>query len=280
MATNPVGADEPQEKEGPIAESGRLRDQADQARLVAVQLVGSLGLGYLGQVMSSAELMTVAIGRWLRLDYDRFVLSPSHYVTTVYAVASVLGLLDDETLETYGRDGSHLETIGSERTPLVDYTCGSLAQGLSVGIGYTLADRLKGSDARTLVFCSDGEMEEGQTWEAAIFAAHHHLTAVTVLVDCNDSQVDGPVSSVTSIEPIKEKWEAFGWDAHEVDGHDPDAIWDAMTAPRDNRPRVVVARTSPSAGLEAMGSTDDAHFIKLSDGLKARLREELLARSS
>lgn len=254
--------------------------QADQARLVAVQLVGSLGLGYLGQVMSSAELLTVAMGRWLRPETDRFVLSPAHYVTAVYAVGGVLGLLDEETLATYGRDGSHLETIGTERTPLVDYTCGSLAQGLSVGIGYTLADRLAGSAARTLVFCSDGEMEEGQTWEAAIFAAHHRLSALTVLVDCNNSQVDGPVSSVTSLEPIMAKWEAFGWDADEVDGHDPNAIWGAMSAARDDRPRVIVARTSPSAGLKAMGETLDAHFVTLSDDLQTSLRTELLERSS
>lgn len=263
-----------------MIEEEDLARYADQARLAAVELVGSLGLGYLGQVMSSAELLTVAMGRWLRSDVDRFILSPAHYVTGVYAVASVLGWLDGEALSTYGRDGSVLETIGTERTPFVDFTCGSLAQGLSVGIGYSLADRLAKSDARTLVFSSDGEMEEGQTWEAALFAAHHGLGSLTLLLDCNDSQVDGPVSSVTSIEPVTAKWEAFGWDAREVDGHSVDALWAAMSDDRDDRPRVIVARTSPTAGLDALEGTVDAHFVKLSDELTNSLTDELAGRTS
>lgn len=259
------------------AELGR---QADEARLVAVRLVGSLGLGYLGQVMSSAELLTVALGRWLRPGVDRFVLSPAHYVTGVYAVGAVLDLLDGERLSTYGQDGSDLETIGTERTPLVDFTCGSLSQGLSVGIGYALADRLRGSDARTLVLVSDGEMEEGQLWEAAIFGAHQRLDSLTVLLDCNDSQVDGPVSSVTTLEPIAAKWEAFGWETDEVDGHDPGAILSALSSPSEGKPKVVVARTSPSAGLDALDGTVDAHFVKLSPDLEESLERELSGRSS
>jgi transketolase len=251
-----------------------LSGQADAARQVAVRMVGSLGLGYLGQVASSAELLTVVLGRWLRSGVDRFVLSPSHYVTAVYAVGSVLGLLEED-LDTYGREGSRLETIGTERTPLVDFTCGSLGQGLSVGIGYALADRLTDSDARTLVFCSDGEMEEGQTWEAALFAAHQRLTRLTVLLDCNDSQVDGPVSSVTTLEPLAAKWEAFGWEAREIDGHDPGAIWTALAAPFQDRPRVVVARTSPTKGLDALRGTQNAHFVTVSAELEQRLIDDL-----
>ena len=143
-----------------------LTDVPTKARITAVELVGSVGLGYLGQVLSSAELMTATLGDLVRPYTDRFILSPAHYVTAVYAVGAELGLLDRKELIHYGIDGAALETIGSERTPLVDFTCGSLAQGLSVGIGYALADRLAGTGARTAVFASDGEMEEGQTWEA------------------------------------------------------------------------------------------------------------------
>ena len=259
-----------QQQNEQIPDAKELSRKADQARMVAVELVGSLGLGYLGQVASSAELLTVAMGTWLRPGVDRFVLSPAHYVTSVYAVGTVLGLLDVD-LDTYGEDGTQLETIGTERTPLVDFTCGSLAQGLSVGIGLALADRLGGSDARTMVFCSDGEMEEGQTWEAALFAAHQGLDSLTVAIDCNGSQVDGPVSSVVSIEPLAAKWDAFGWEVHEVDGHDPAAIWPALTASTGKRPSVVVARTSPTTGLEALGETENAHFITLSKELETSL---------
>src|SRR3972149_3429475 len=119
-----------------------LTDVPTKARITAVELVGSVGLGYLGQVLSSAELMTATLGDLVRPYTDRFILSPAHYVTAVYAVGAELGLLDRKELIHYGIDGAALETIGSERTPLVDFTCGSLAQGLSVGIGYALADRL------------------------------------------------------------------------------------------------------------------------------------------
>ena len=255
-----------------------LRGVPDRARLTGVDLVGRLGLGYLGQVFSSAEILTAILGHAMRPE-DRFVLSPSHYVTAMYAVSVELGLLDPNELDTYGLDGSALETIGSERTPVADFTCGSLAQGLSVGIGYALANRLAGAGARTIVFGSDGEMEEGQTWEAALFAAHHGLGDLTLILDCNDSQVDGPVSSVTTIEPLAEKWSAFAWSAISVDGNDLDEVIAALDQP-SGAPKVVVARTTATAGLRALDGLDDAHFMKLDDDLSRTLADELEERVS
>lgn len=248
-----------------------------KARISAVEMVGGLGLGYLGQVFSAAEILTVLLGYYVRPGLDRFVLSPSHYVTAMYAVAAELGLLDREELSAYGQDGSALETIGSEQTPVVDFTCGSLAQGLSVGIGYALANRLAGTGARSVVFGSDGEMEEGQTWEAAMFAAHRGLNDLTLVIDCNDSQVDGPVSSVTTIEPIVEKWSAFGWDALEVDGHALDQLTEALDTPAD-KPKVIVARTTATASLGTLDGLDDAHFIKIDGDMKQALADELAGR--
>lgn len=255
---------------------GEVASVPTRARLTAVEMVGGLGLGYLGQVFSSAEILTVLLGGYVRPG-DRFVLSPSHYVTAMYAVAAELGHLDRQLLEGYGKDGSALETIGSELTPIADFTCGSLAQGLSVGIGYALANRLAGAGARTVVFGSDGEMEEGQTWEAAMFAAHHGLGDLTLVLDCNDSQVDGPVSSVTTIEPIAHKWRAFGWQAVEVDGHDLAKIAAALDRPSDP-PKVVVARTTATAGLGTLEGLDDAHFIKIDEALRGSLADELTGR--
>lgn len=249
----------------------------NRARITAVEMVGELGLGYLGQVFSAAEILTALMGHYVRPDTDRFVLSPSHYVTAMYAVGVELGLLDRGALATYGVDGSDLESIGSERTPLADFTCGSLAQGLSVGIGYSLANRLAGNGARSVVFGSDGEMEEGQTWEAAMFAAHHHLADLTLVIDCNDSQVDGPVSMVTTIEPVADKWRAFGWHVFEVDGHDLAAVIEALEEPT-TRPKVVAARTTATADLAALDGLDDAHFIKIDEGLKSSLTDELSER--
>lgn len=249
---------------------------ATRARITAVHMVGSLGLGYLGQVFSSAEILTALMGHYLEPG-DRFVLSPSHYATAMYAVAIELGQLDRELVRDYGQDGSPLETIGSELTPVVDFTCGSLAQGLSVGIGYALASRLTGGGVRTVVFGSDGEMEEGQTWEAAMFAAHHGLSDLTLTIDCNNSQVDGRVSYVTTIEPLTDKWSAFGWTALEVDGHDLGQLLTALEAETD-RPKVIVAKTTPTAGLDAIDDLDDAHFMKVDGPLRNAMVDELAER--
>jgi transketolase len=255
-----------------IAELGSV---ATRAKATAVRLVGSQGLGYLGQALSSAELLTGILGRHVRPGHDRFVLSPSHYVTGMYAVAAELRLLDPEELDAYGVDGSDLETIGSERSPVADFTCGSLAQGLSVAIGYALADRVRGEERRTAVLSSDGEMEEGQTWEAAMFAAHHALDAITVVLDCNDSQVDGPVSSVTTIEPVAAKWEAFGWEVVEIDGHDIAQVVAALDRPPTGRPRVIVARTTATGRLAGLEGDQDVHFVKLDPALTQSLLAEL-----
>src|SRR5215469_13983734 len=173
---------------------------ADVIRLRAVRMVAPHGFGYLGQALSSAELFAT--------------LYPGHYIIAAYAAAPEAGLLDEESLASYGFDDSALEAIGTERSPAVDLTGGSLGMGLSGAVGLALADRLQGrADARVFAIVSDGELEEGQVWEAALFAAHNRLGSLTVLLDANDSQVDGPVSSITTLEPIAAKWESFGWAA-------------------------------------------------------------------
>jgi len=204
----------------PKADPASLRKLATRIRLNATRMVAIQGFGYLGQALSSAEIFAVLFGGgFLRPGRDRFVLSPGHYVISLYAVAAELGLIDAAELASYGKDGVKLEAIGSERTPSVDLVCGSLGQGLSGAIGFALAARLAGEDRRTFAFVSDGELEEGQTWEAAMFAAHHRLDRLIVLIDANNSQDDGPVTSVTTLEPIADKWRAFGWRACDVDGH-------------------------------------------------------------
>jgi len=247
-------------------------------RLHAVRMVAPQGFGYLGQALSSAEEVA-ALFAVARPGLDRLVCSPGHYVIGFYAAAAETGLLPEEALASYGQDGSALEAIGSERTPVLDYVCGSLGQGLSAAVGFALSDRLRGRAARTFVLVSDGELEEGQVWEAAMFAAHHRLAALTVLLDANNSQVDGPVDSITTIEPIPAKWAAFGWAAAEVDGHDVAAVIAALTAAeRSTRPAVVICRTSTRRGLDCLPPDADGHFIKLPAGLAAAAERELTVR--
>ncbi|MEU6375768.1 1-deoxy-D-xylulose-5-phosphate synthase N-terminal domain-containing protein [Streptomyces sp. NPDC046909] len=253
-------------------------DLARRIRLRAVQMVAPHGFGYLGQALSGAEQMAVLHTGFFRRGTDRFVCSPGHYIIAAYAVAREAGELTDEQLAAYGQDGAELEAIGTERTPGVALTCGSLAQGLSGAVGFALADRLRGAEGErtTYVLVSDGEVEEGQTWEAALFAGHHRLSDVVVLLDANDSQVDGPVSSITTIEPLGDKWRAFGWHVEEVDGHDPAQIRAALDRARDDdRPAVVISRTSTVHGLDCLPPDADGHFIKLPAPLAARALAEL-----
>src|SRR5579872_2634685 len=162
-----------------------LRRLATKIRLSATRMVAIQGFGYLGQAFSSAEIFAVLFGGgFVRRGRDRFVLSPGHYVIGLYATCAELGLLEPRELESYGKDGALLEAIGTERTPLVDLVCGSLGQGLSGAIGFALAAHLAGEERDIYAFLSDGEMQEGQTWEAAMFAAHncHRMGRLVVVV--------------------------------------------------------------------------------------------------
>jgi transketolase len=243
-------------------------------------MVARHGFGYLGQVLSSAEMFATLYGSAVRYGTDRIVVSPGHYVIAAFAAAAEMGLADDALLAQYGQDGSAVEAIGTERTPLLDYTCGSLGQGLSAAVGFAIADRILGhADTRTYAMISDGEVQEGQVWEAAMFAGHHHLDRVTVLLDANNSQVDGPVDEITTIEPLADKWNAFGWDAFDVDGHDVTAIQAALGRSIEaERPQVVICRTSTRHGLACLPLDADGHFIKLDPDLAAAAIAELEGR--
>jgi transketolase len=260
-----------------VPDPGRL---ATAIRLRAVHMVAPHGLGYLGQALSSAE-QVAALFAIMKPGSDRLVCSPGHYVIGVFAAAAELGLLTEDEARGYGRDGSPIEAIGTERSPVMDYVCGSLGQGLSAAVGFALSDRLRGINRATFAMVSDGELEEGQVWEAAMFAAHHRLTRLTVLLDANNSQVDGPVDAITTLEPITAKWEAFGWEAAEVDGHDIAAVLASLRpSGGGDRPRVRVYRTSTVHGLACLPPDADGHFIKLPPDLAARARAELTGRLS
>lgn len=162
-------------------------------------MVAREGFGYLGQALSAAELFASLYVGALTPD-DELVVSPGHYAIAHYAAGVEVGRIDEAELATYGVDGSRLESIGTERTPGLSVTCGSLGQGLSVAAGLALGAKLQDASKFTYAVVSDGEMEEGQTWEAALFAAHHGLSKLIVLLDRNDSQVDGPTHTVTTLE--------------------------------------------------------------------------------
>jgi transketolase len=194
------------------------------------------------------------------------LLSVGHYAIAVYAAMEKLGYFDKALLDTYSTDGSVIEMIGSELTPGFEITGGSLAQGLSQGVGLAIAAKLRNHPWRTVVFMSDGELEEGQTWEAAMVAKHHKLDNLLAIVDVNGMQADGRIEDVTGILPIAEKWQAFGWNVIEIDGNHLDAV---ITAVEDcfkpnGKPTMIVSNTVMGNGVSQLHGKLDVHYVKWS----------------
>ncbi len=242
-----------------------VRRAAWRIRRRALDMIAREGFGYLGQALSAAEIFAALYVDVLKAT-DDLVVSPGHYAIVHYGAGVEVNRISADELETYGVDGSSLESIGTEHTPGLSATCGSLGQGLSVAAGLALGARLKQEDKFVYALISDGEMEEGQTWEAALFSAHHELNNLVVLLDRNDSQVDGPTHQVTTLEPVPDKWAAFGWDVQAVDGHDVAELRRALRAAAEaDRPSVIIAETWTLSGLDHLLPDEaDGHFLKVS----------------
>jgi transketolase len=198
---------------------------------------------------------------------DRFLLSPAHYALALYATLVETGRLAAGALERFNRDGSSVEMIGAEHSPGMETTAGSLGQALSVGVGRALGRRRRDAGGRVWALLSDGEFQEGQTWEALAVAAHHRLDNLGVYVDANGHQCDGPVEGVLGIEPLADKARAFGWRAHEVDGHDVEALAAPAREPPDGRPLLVIARTRPWQGIPSLRArVPKFHYVRFRPG--------------
>jgi transketolase len=199
-------------------------------------------------------------------DRDRFFLSPAHYALGLYATLCEVGRLEDDVLGNVNADGSTLEMIGAEHSPGFEATTGSLGQALSVAVGQALVRKRFGRPGHVWVLISDGELEEGQTWEALQAAVNFKLDNLTILLDANGLQVDGWVKNIMNIEPIPVKVRAFGCKTVEVDGHDPAAIAAAMSERESERPLFVVCRTSPSRGVPSLENRHQLHYIRFRPG--------------
>jgi transketolase len=261
-----------------------LEDLAGQARRVrahVVRMVAEIRVGYLLQGLGAADIFTALYFDELNLDpsdptwaeRDRFILSTAHNTALLYATFAERGLIAVEALKTYTRDGSPLEVNASERMgPIVEATCGSLGQGLSVAVGMALSLRRRGSDARVYVVLGDGELQEGQVWEAALSAGSHGLDNLCLIVDRNYLQVEGHTDKVVAMDPIDAKFAAFGWDAVLIDGNDLGRITDALDQARrvKGRPSAIVAKTRPGAGVPFLeGQMAHVAFISQEDADRA-----------
>jgi transketolase len=282
----------------------QVKRRAHRVRQRAAKVVAQNNGGYFIQANGSAEIMTTLFSRLMDLgpstgpmvpsafdgvptgkddligdvylgDRDRFYLSPAHYALGLYATLVEVGRLGEDVLDEANADGSTLELIGAEHSPGFSSTTGSLSQALSVAIGQALARQRYNRPGHVWAFISDGELEEGQTWEALASASNFGLENLTVLLDANGLQVDGWVKDVMNIEPIPQKVAAFGWTAIEVDGHDPEAIATAATSREPGKPLMVICRTDPAHMVPSLHGRHQLHYIRFRDGEAQAMSSDL-----
>ena len=233
-------------------------------------MLAAAGSGHPGGSLSAVEILCALYFRILRHnpqdpawpDRDRFILSKGHGVPALYAVLAECGYLPAEELTTLRKVGSRLQghpLAGSP--PGVEMSAGSLGQGLSYSIGQALAARLDGRDYRVYCLLGDGELDEGQVWEAAMAASHYSLDNLTAIVDRNRIQNDDFCENMMRTDPLPDKWRAFGWHVQEVDGHDLSQVIEALEKARDARgqPAVVIAHTVKGKGVSFMENNPEWH---------------------
>ena len=258
-------------------EAPSLAERARNIRRHALRMGQVQGQGYVGQALGAADLLAVAYFRALRIDpcnpeweqRDRFYLSIGHYAIALYAALIEAGVIPEEELETYGSDDSRLPMSGmAAYTPGMEITGGSLGHGLGIAVGACLALKRKGSDSWVYNLLSDGELNEGSTWEAAMSASHWRLDNLIAIVDVNNQQADGHSSEVLAFEPIVDRWQAFGWFVQRVDGNDLDALvtaFDQARAHPDAQPRVIICDTRMGKGVPFLENRDKTHFIRVDE---------------
>ncbi len=196
-------------------------------------------------------------------EYDRLFIAPAHYALVAYATLIETGRMAPEGLEMFNKDGSSVEMIGAEHSPGMEVHNGTLGIGLSTAAGLAWGRARRGETGRTWVFMSDGEVQEGQTWEAIQAAAHHRIDNLYAIMDVNDQQCDGAMSSVMEVRDIQAKIEAFGGVAVWIDGHDPDAMRAALKTPHEGKPLIILARTDPTKGMAPlMARFPRLHYVR------------------
>jgi len=262
-----------------------LKQKAKELRREIVQMLACAGSGHTGGSLSAADIVTAlyfsvmnhnpADPKWA--ERDRFVLSKGHAAPVLYASLALSGYFEKGLLCTLRRLGSPLQGHPcSKKLPGVEISTGSLGQGLSIANGMALGLRLDGFGARVYCLLGDGETQEGQVWEAAMTASHYRLDNLCAVIDNNGLQIDGRCCDVMNIEPIVDKWQAFGWHVLDIDGHDMKAIVNAFheASQVKGKPTMIVARTVKGKGVSLFEGKVEYHgIVPTQDELKIALRE-------
>lgn len=258
-----------------VGHNTHLEERAYRIRRYAVRMGEVQGQGYVAQALDIADVLAVSYFHAMRYQAedprwegrDRFLLSNGHYAIALYAALIEADILPEEELETYGADDSRLPMSGmAHYTPGMEITGGSLGHGLTIAVGMALGLKRKASSSFVYNLFSDGELDEGATWEAALSAAHWRLDNLIAIVDVNNQQADGPSQSMLGFEPLADKWRAFGWHAQRVDGNDLDALVAAFDAARNlaqPQPRIIIADTKMGKGVPFLEAREKNHFIRV-----------------
>ncbi len=247
-----------------------LQKLALEIRIGIVEQIRARGFGHIGGSLSIADALAVLYGKVMRYDpqnprwpeRDKLVCSKGHAGPAVYAALAISGFFPYEELKTLNQPGTHLPShCDKNKTPGVDMTTGSLGQGTSLAVGIALGDKLKGRDSKTYLFVGDGESDEGQVWEAAMFTAAKRLTNIVWLVDDNKKQLDGYTQDVLPLFDLAAKFAAFGFDAQRVDGNDVGQVYAALTAPVGDKPRAIILDTVKGKGIPEVENTLGNHSM-------------------
>jgi transketolase len=246
---------------------------SQKIRKIILQQSRRAGVGHIGSSLSVADLLAALYGTSLKItdpqdpDRDRFVLSKGHASLALYAALHLKGWLSQEMLDTYCQDNTLLGVHPERNLPGVDFCTGSLGLGMSYATGAALAARLQKSLRRVFVLVSDAECNEGIVWEAAMFAAHHKLSNLYIIVDLNGQQALGYTKDVLDLAPLAQKWQAFGWDVHEINGHDREEIINSLDSGKNDshRPHAIIAQTIFGKGVSFMENQIKWHYWPIND---------------
>ncbi len=272
------------------AEIAHLRDRAQFIRLETIRLIEIAKVGHYTSVFSAAEIFAALYYDVMRLsddpkwpDRDRFLMGKGHAAVGLFPILAEKGYIPVEVLNGYTRLGNPLgDHPDMRKVPGVDFSSGSIGHALSNGMGMALAGRMLGQDFTTFVMLGDGEMQEGQVWEAATGAAHHGLGRLVAIVDRNGFQLDGAVDDVMGIEPLDEKWRAFGWEVHVVDGHDIAALTALLRRVKADtnreKPCCIIARTVKGKGVGYMETEPGWHLGYLDPTDAEAAKAEILSK--
>lgn len=246
---------------------------AAQLRRLILEESKRAHVGHIGSSLSIADIMTTLYADVLRIESptdpqrDRFILSKGHAALCLYVALHLKGWIDRKQLSTYCAEGSQLGVHPEHHLPGVDFSTGSLGMGLSFATGRALGDKKSGNKNRVFVLSSDAECNEGVIWEATMFAAQHQLSNLILMVDYNQQQAFGYTKEVLDMSPMRQRWASFGWDAHDVDGHDRAAMASVISNlnTESGAPHVLIAHTTFGKGVSYMENKIKWHYWPMTD---------------